>query len=329
ADAEARVADQHAIALSLIAEVARTYLDLRGSQYRLEVAERNASNQQDTYELTQALLEGGRGTALDLARAEAQLQQTLASLAPLETSIAAGMHRLGVLVGEPPGALREALDAARDLPPLPTRLAIGDPASLLRRRPDVRAAERDLAAATARVGVQVGDLFPKITLDGGLGFLATDLGDLFDSAGRNHQIGPFLSWAAFDLGRVRQRIDAAEADAEASLARYEQTVLIVLEETENALVAFVQSRERQARLGIAADASARAAELARVRYRYGADSFLTVLDAERRLLEAQDLQAVAATETAVAFTRLYKALGGGWQVAEDPRPAVPDEAAGR
>ncbi len=316
ADAEARVAEHRAAALSVAAEVARTYLELRGAQYRLRVAELNAGNQAETYELTQALLEGGRGTDLDLARAEAQLQQTLASLAPLETTVDAGIHRLGVLVGRFPNELRSELSYPKDLPKLPTRLAIGDPGSLLRRRPDVQTAERALAAATARIGVAVGDLFPRISLVGSLGFLSTSLDELLDGDSQTHQIGPFLSWPAFDLGRVRQRIRATEAESEAVLATYEQTVLEALEETENALVGYIRNRRRQARLSVAAEASARATELARIRYRYGAESFLTVLDAERRLLEAEDLEAVAATDSAVAFTRLYKALGGGWQQAD-------------
>lgn len=319
ADLEVQVADRRAVALSVVAEVVRTYLELRGAQYQLRVAELNATNQGETYELTQILLEGGRGTDLDLARAEAQLQQTLASLAPLETAVDAAIHRLGVLVGRPPGELRAELSYPKDLPELPTLLEIGDPTSLLRRRPDVQSAERALAAATARIGVAVGELFPRVSLGGSLGFLATDLDRLFDGGRRTSQIGPFLSWPAFDLGRVRQRIRAAEADAEAELATYEQTVLLALEETENALHAYLRSRERQARLAVAAEASDRATELARVRYRYGAESFLSVLDAERRLLEAQDAEARAATESAVAFTRLYKALGGGWQEADRAR----------
>lgn len=317
ADAEARVADERGAAVSVAAEVARTYLELRGAQYRLRVAERNARNQEETHELTRALLEGGRGTDLDLARAEAQLQQTLASLPPLERAIASAIHRLGVLVGEGPTALRPELAEVDDLPELPTRLAVGDPAGLLRRRPDVQSAERELAAVTARVGVAVADLYPRVTLNGSVGFLATEVDGLFDSGRRTSSIGPFLSWAAFDLGRVKRRIDATEAEADAVLARWEKTVLEALEETENALVGYVRSRQRQARLAVAAEASARAAELARVRYRYGAESFLAVLDAERRLLEAQDLEARAATESAVAFTRLYKALGGGWQAVTD------------
>ncbi len=313
-------AELRGVAVAITAEVARTYLELRGEQNRLAVARENAKNQRETYELTQALLEGGRGTDLDLARAEAQLEQTLASLAPLESNIAAAIHRLGVLTGRAPGELVTELTApssgpeAAQLPALPSTLSIGEPAELLRRRPDIRAAERRLAGQTARVGIQVGDLFPRVRLLGGLGFLSTSASDIVDSGSTTSSFGPFLSWPAFDLGRVRQRIAAAEADVDAALAGYEQTVLIALEETENALVDYARSREREARLAVAADASQRAADLAAVRYRYGADSFLTVLDAERRLLEAQDLHAQSATRAALAFVQLYKVLGGAWAI---------------
>lgn len=317
AEAERAVADQRFVAVTVAAEVARTYVELRGAQYQLEVAEQNATNQKSTFELTQILLEGGRGTDLDLARATAQLQQTLAGLPVLRARIAGAIHRLGVLVGEPPDALRGDLLRAVPLPSLPSDLSVGDPADLLRRRPDIQSAERDLAALTARIGVATADLFPRVTLGGSLGFLATDAGDLLDGDSRQTSIGPFLSWAAFDLGRVRRRIDATEAEALAALAVYERTVLDALEETESALVAYQANRERRARLAIAANASSRAAELARVRYRYGADSFLSVLDAERRLLEAQDAVARSAADTALSYVALYKALGGGWQRATD------------
>lgn len=325
ADEGAAIAALRGVAVTLTAEVARTYLELRGTQNRLAVARENAENQRETYELTQVLLEGGRGTDLDLARAEAQLQQTLAGLAPLESEIAAAAHRLGVLTGRLPGEWLAELDEGIEgpegpvaLPTLPATLRIGEPADLLRRRPDIRAAERRLAGQTARVGIAVGDLFPRVRLLGGLGFLSTSASDIADSGSTTASIGPFLSWPAFDLGRVRQRIAAAEADTDAALAAYEQTVLIALEETENALVDYARSRERQARLAVAADASQRAAELATVRYRFGADSFLTVLDAERRLLEVQDLHAESSTRAAVAFVQLYKVLGGAWAVQPEP-----------
>jgi len=297
------------------AELARTYFEVKGAQYRLAVAERNAENQRQTFELTQALLQGGRGTDLDIARARAQLETTLAGIPPLESDVNAGMHRLAVLLGEPPAALGGEL-ASADLPALPAVLDIGDPAGLLRRRADVRQAEYALQAQTARVGVAVADLFPRVSLLGSVGYLATSASDLGDRDARQTRFGPFLSWPAFDLGRVRANVKVANASMDAALLRYEQTVLTALEETENGLFGFTRARTRQARLEVAAQASQEAADLARLRYRDGADSFLTVLDAESRLLQAQDQLAQSSTDTALAFVLLYKALGGGWEAVD-------------
>jgi outer membrane protein, multidrug efflux system len=304
--------------VSVAAEVARTYLELRGQQYRLAVAQSNAENQEQTYQLTQALLEGGRGTDLDIARAQSQLEATRATIPPLEADIASAIHRLSVLVGRPPAELYQSLITRKDLPALPELATVGHPEALLRRRPDIRVAERELAAATARQGVAVADLFPRVTLTGSFGYLATSTSDLGGARSQRYSFGPSISWAAFDLGRVQAGIDAADARAQASLANYERTVLTALEETESSVVRYSRTLERQARLQIAVYASDKAADLARLRYRNGIDSFLTVLDAERRQLEAQDALAAANTDTALALVAVYKALGGGWEAALPP-----------
>lgn len=315
ADYQAFEAQPYAVFISVAAEVARTYVEARGAQYQLNVARRNASNQQSTFELTRTLLEGGRGTAVDIARARAQLATTLATIPPLEVDVARAIHRLSVLVGRPPGALYTVLAKPRDLPALPTVVGIGDPGLLLRRRPDIFAAERRLASATARIGVRVADLFPRVRLIGSFGYLSTSIEDLLDESSQQYSFGPTLSWAAFDLGRVRARIRAAEASADGQLATYERTVLRALEETENAIVGYTREIVRRARLRVAANASQRAAKLSRIRYRGGVDSFINVLDAERRLLEAQTQLAVSETQAARSLVALYKALGGGWQYA--------------
>ncbi len=306
--------------VSVAAETARTYLELRGQQARLEVARRNAANQQATYELTLALLRGGRGTDLDIARAQAQLEATRASIPPLEADVAAAGNRLGVLVGEPPGALADELAAVRPLPAPPALISVDDPATLLRRRPDIRAAEGRLAAATARQGVAVADLFPRVQLIGGIGAAALDVDDLGKSTAERYSIGPSISWAALDLGRVQAVIDQADALAAAALADYERTVLAALEETENAFVRYSRALDAAARLRVAAGASGRAADLARLRYRNGADSFLTVLDAERTQLEAEDRLAQAELAATTAAIAVYKALGGGWETRPPPPP---------
>jgi outer membrane protein, multidrug efflux system len=302
--------------VSLLAEVARNYCVLRGKQHQLAVARRNAENQRQTLDLTITLLEGGRGTELDTSRAEAQWQSTLASIPPLETAIKAAMYRLGVLNGQPPTALEPELSAPRPLPALPARVALGKPNDLLRRRPDIRVTERNLAAATARVGVETADLFPRVTLLGSVALQATSLTDLGKGGSDTFAVGPSIFWAAFDLGRVRARIRAADARTEAVLALYEQRVLLALEETENALVDFTRQQARRDSLYASAQASEKAMRLAHQRYQFGVADFLIVLDAERTLLAAQDLLADSETLTATALVAVYKALGGGWEIAQ-------------
>jgi multidrug efflux system outer membrane protein len=293
--------------------VARNYFELRGAQNQLAVARHNAENQRQTLDLTHALLDAGRGTELDVARAEAQLNATLAIIPPLETTINRALYRLGVLIGQAPTALVEELSAPLPLPGLPELVALGQPADLLRRRPDIRVAERNLAAATARVGVATADLFPRVTLFGSIGVDVSSFVGLWTGGGDTFAIGPSIFWAAFDLGRVRARITAADARTEAALAQYEQRVLLALEETENSLVDFNRQQARRDLLGASALASEKAAALARLRYQSGVADFLTVLDAERTLLAAQDLLAVSETRTATALITVYKALGGGWE----------------
>lgn len=313
ADYEAAVGDQRSVAVLVAAEVARSYIELRGAQEQLRVAKLNAENQRNTYELTVLLQEHGRGSELDVARAKAQLDTTLASIDPLEASVAGSIHRLGVLTGRQPSALTVQLSDVVAMPAIPAAVAIGDPDSLLRRRADIYAAERRLAAATARTGVETASLLPRIRLLGSVGFLAIGPSAPGDAGTSRASIGPFLSWPALDLGRVRAAVEAADARAEESIAAYEHTVLVALEETENALVGFTRTANRMAQLRQAEAASQRAVELAQSRFRNGIDSFLTVLDAERRLLETQNQLAQAEIDHALAFVAVYKALGGSWQ----------------
>lgn len=302
------------ILVSLIADVARNYFELRGTQHQLAVAQRNAENQRQTLSLTVARLEGGRGTELDTARARAQLDATRASIPPLEAAIRRAMHRVGVLTGSRPEARVTQLEPPVPLSDLPQLVALGRPEDLLRRRPDIRVAERNLAAATARIRVATADLFPRVTFVGSIALQASTFTGLGGSGSDSYSFGPSIRWAAFDLGRVRARIEAADARAEAELAVYERTVLRALEETENALVEFGRSQARRDFLTTSAKASEQAAGLARQRFEEGVADFLTVLDAERTMLEAQDLLARSQTDTATALVAVYKALGGGWEI---------------
>ena len=305
--------------VSVTAEVARTYFELRGEQARFAVTWRNVENQRATLQLTQARFEAGRSTELDTARAQAQLSATLSSIGPLEAAIARSIHRLGVLTGREPGALRDLLAPPRELPELPQITTVGDPAGLLRRRPDIRVAERQLAASTALVGVAVADYFPKVTFTGNFSYSAAEPSQLGTSASRGYLIGPGISWAAFDLGRVRARVAGSRARADGALAAYEQTVLRALEETENSLITHARTRDSLSDAAAAAAASQTAARIARARYEGGLVDFLDVLDAERTQLADEDRLAQSRTDAATSLVAVYKALGGGWQGTPEPR----------
>jgi multidrug efflux system outer membrane protein len=303
--------------VSVIAEVARDYFILRGLQDQLALTLRNADNQLNTLKLTRNRLEAGRGNQLDTARAEAQWQTTLASIPSLQASIATTSYRLSVLTGRQPMALSAGLTAQAPQPALPPLNPIGTPEQLLRRRPDVRAAERSLAGATARVGVAVGDLFPKVTLTGDVGYFTPTFGEFGTSEARFFSFGPSISWAAFDLGRVRARIGSAKALTDAALAAYEGAVLGALEDTEGALISYGRSQTRREALQIAAAASDKAADLAQKRFEGGLIDFLEVLDAERTALSAELLLSQGRTDAATSLIAVYKALGAGWNY---PRP---------
>ena len=317
ADVAASEAGLNNAQVSVAAEVAREYFELRGAQRQLEVAQQNRDNQQQTYKLTVVRLDAGRGTELDRARAGAQLHATTATIPAFEAAVARSIYRLGVLTGQQPTALVDRLAVVQPLPPLPVLTAVATPEALLRRRPDIRQAERSLAGQTARIGVATADLFPRVTFTGNLGFNAGSAGDLGKGDSLSYSVGPSLSWAFLNLGRVRAGIAASEARTEAALAFYEQTVLRALEETEGALITFNRAQVRNTSLRSAAEQSATAARLARARFDAGATDFLTVLDAERRLLDDQDRLVQGETTAATSLIAVYKALGGGWQSARN------------
>jgi outer membrane protein, multidrug efflux system len=218
-----------------------------------------------------------------------------------------------VLTGRQPAALSERL-TPQPAPNLPSLSSIGTPELLLRRRPDIRIAERRLAGATARVGVAVGDLFPKVTLTGSFGYLAPTFGDFGQREARFFSVGPGISWAAFDLGRVRARISSARAETDAALSSYEGAVLNALEDTEGALVSYGRSQSHRESLAAAAAASDKASDLARKRFEGGLVDFLEVLDAERTALSAELVFSQSRTDEATSLIAVYKALGAGWDL---------------
>lgn len=304
------------VQVSLLAELARAYFDLRGAQERLAVARRNAENQRRTLEVTREQLDAGRGTAFDTERAQAQLSLTLASIPALEARAAAARHRIGVLVARPPATVAAELETTAGLPALPAEPSVASPDHVIGRRPDVAAAERRLAAEGALVGVARADYLPRLTVEGRAGFSASAFDGLGEDGTFRYGVGPVISWPAFDLGRVKARVDAARALESEAQARYARIVLRALEEVETALVRYRTARDRVERIEEAALASERAADLARLLFSEGGADFLQVLDAERTQLEAEDELARGRTEAATAYAALYEALGGAWGPAD-------------
>ncbi|MBS7456436.1 efflux transporter outer membrane subunit [Coralloluteibacterium stylophorae] len=309
ADLGAERAGLEDVRVSIAAEVAGNYFALRGLQRRIEVAEDTLDTLRDTQRLTEVRAEYGAESEQAVQSSLARLREIEASVPALQSQAAVARNRLAVLLGQAPGSLDDLL-APRPLAPFVRPLPIGDTRDLLRQRPDVRAAERRLAAATARVGVATADLFPRVSLTGFLGFLSGSAGDLFESDSETWSIEPSVSWAAFDLGSVRARLRATEADADAALARYEQAVLVALEDTEDALQAQARRQEQLESVVGQAEAARRAAEVAELLYREGAADFLVLLDAQRQQLAAADALARVESDVNVGAVEVYRALGG-------------------
>lgn len=309
---EAAEADLQQLQVSLIAELVDAYGQLRGAQLREKIALSNLENQKESRQLTEQLRDAGVGAELDVLRADARLAATAASVPQLQAEAERARHRIATLLGQRPEELTVDL-SPRDLPAITKALPIGDPGELLRRRPDIRAAERRLAASTADVGVATADLFPRVSLSGFLGFTAGRGSQIGSSAARAWSVGPSISWAAFDLGSVRARLRGAKADADAALASYEQQVLLALEESANAFSDYGKRQERLVSLVRQSEASRAAAQQAAIRYREGTTDFLVLLDAEREQLSAEDAQAQAEVELYRGIVAIYRSLGGGWQ----------------
>jgi NodT family efflux transporter outer membrane factor (OMF) lipoprotein len=314
ADAQlgAEVESRHDVLITVFAEIGLSYLDLRGAQRQLAVARQNLRLQEDTLSLAQDRLKSGLATELDASRARAEVAATRAQIPPLEEARQRALHRLAVLVDENPGELDALLGAPASIPMAPPRVPLGLPSELLRQRPDIRVAERQLAASTARIGVATADLFPKFHLTGTAGLQSIEAGDFASAGSRFWSIGPSIQWPIFTSGRIRQNIRVQDARQEQAAIVYEKTVLNSLEQAQNALVAFGQEQERHQALLDATAASQRSFALAEDRYRAGLVGFLDVLEAQRNVLQNQDALAQSDRLLSQDLIRLFKALGGGW-----------------
>ncbi len=337
ADADLRAAEEarRDTMVTLVAEVARNYAEARGLWRRLDVARRTVGAQEETLGLSRARLEAGLASELDVAQATAQLETRRAIIPALVTAHAQAIHRLGVLLGQEPASLAaELAGAGAPLAP-PASVPVGLPSELLLRRPDVRRAERELASATARIGVATSELYPRFSISGAFGFESARVASLFDMDSRAWSVGPSVRWNVFDARRIRDRINAAGAVERQAMAAYERAVLQAFEEVENRLVAFTQEQSRRESLRAAAAANARAVALSDDLFRAGLRDFLNVLDSQRAAYDAEDQLVQSDVAVTTNLIALYKALGGGWEnlspdgvdVARAPAPTAEPAAA--
>jgi NodT family efflux transporter outer membrane factor (OMF) lipoprotein len=307
--------------VSLLAEVATNYIQLRGYQYELSIIKSNVASQQDTLDLQTTKLKAGITTDLTVAQTEALVQSTSAQMPTLQRQIQQAIHRLSVLMNLEPTALQQKLITNQPIPLGPPAIPTGVPAELLRRRPDLRAAERRLAAATAQIGVQTAELYPKFTLSGTIGLSSTQLSNFVDGRSLFYSVGPGVSWRAFDGGRIKADIQSAEAQRDQAGIIYQQTILTALEEVENALVAYDREQVRRDMLQKSVDANRRATDYARQLNDAGVVDFLNVLTAQQSLNQAQSALAQSSTAVSTDLVYLYKVLGGGWQLPADNQQA--------
>ncbi|WP_150301299.1 efflux transporter outer membrane subunit [Pseudomonas profundi] len=310
AELQAAGADRQTLQVALAGQLASSYFQLRGLQQQLRVAEQNVSLQQASLDIVGARLDAGRGTLFDQVRARAQLDATRAMIPQLKAEIGATMHRIGVLTGQPPTALVALLQLPAHLPDSRPAIAAGSPGDVLRRRPDIQAAERRLAAASARIGVASADLFPRFTLGGLLGSLSGNGSDLFTAGARTGRVTLGIDWTFLDRALVQARIDAADAQSAELLADYRQTVLLALEETETWLLRYQQSHARAALLQSATDAATQAVEQARDRYDQGFIGYFELLAAEQELTAMRDNLVQSQTAMVLAMVNVYRALAG-------------------
>ncbi len=299
--------------VTLVAEVALNYIEIRTFQARLQAAEKNRDSQKNSLQIVQDRLDSGLTTTLTLEQARYNLESTQAEIPTLKIGIEQAKNGLSVLLGEFPGALSQGLKEFSPIPVTPIEVVVGVPADLLRRRPDVRQVERELAAQTARVGVATAELYPKLRLLGSVGLESISMGSVLAGPAAAFQIGPQISWNLFNAGRVRQNIKVESEIQEQALIKYESTVLNAVKDVENALIDYAEEQNRRDSLLKSIESAEKAAGLARELYTSGLSDFLGVLEAERSLFTFQDKLALSEGKVVSNLIRLFKALGGGWK----------------
>ncbi|MGA8095314.1 MAG: efflux transporter outer membrane subunit [Steroidobacteraceae bacterium] len=313
AQTEAAIEGAHAALLSMVSDVAATYIDLRGAQLRRSILERSLATQRDLLQLTRDRRSAGLTSELDVENAKAEVGTTQAEVPLADRQITVDINELSELMARPPEALRAELERAQPVPPAPPVVPIGLPSDLARRRPDVRQAEANLHAATAEIGVAVSNYFPQLTLTAAGGYQSEGLSQLVETASRFASIGPTIQLPIFEGGRLHAQVRLQKVKAKEAAVAYAQTVLTALHQVEDALAAYGTDQARRASLETAVTASRNARLLARQRYQSGVASFIDVLDAERTEEENEVSLADATTAVSADLVQLYRALGGGWE----------------
>ena len=325
ASVQASAEDRRNMLLSVLAEVARDYIQLRGTQSTIEIVRNNLNTAQRALKLAQDRAAGGLGTQLDVANANSQVAAAAAQLPQLDQQEAQGINRLSYLLGETPGALNAELETHQPIPPVPPVVPIGLPSELARRRPDIREAEAQLHAATADIGVAVASFYPSVTLSGSLGIQALQFKDLATWDARQYAFGPSLTLPIFQGGRLKAQLELRKQQQQEAAVNYQRTVLQAWHDVDNALIAYQDEQRRRDQLELSVRADQQALSLAQDQYRSGLSDFLNVLDAERSLLNAEQQYADSTTTVSTDLVALYKALGGGW---ESTYPRLEADAAG-
>jgi outer membrane protein, multidrug efflux system len=306
----------------IAAEVASSYVTLRGLQHRRNIAVRNLKNQQRTHQASNDLNEAGMNSELDTVLTEAQLEMTRATIPTLDNAIQASINRLSVLTGELSIRLVNDLEQTRPLPTVPPIINIGSVRELVQRRPDIHYAAHQFRASIADYNVAVASQFPTVSLFGSLGFSATKLSDL-GSGGLTSIVSPRLNWNVFSFGKIRQHIRQTDAVAKAAVANYEKTILEAFEDIQNAVNQYAYEDKRRLSLQKAATLSLKAAQMANTRYTSGIDPLTSLLDAEARQLATEDALAESETNVVLYLITIYKALGGGWEFVAPKQPVPP------
>jgi NodT family efflux transporter outer membrane factor (OMF) lipoprotein len=317
----ASVASYDDALVSLTAEVASNYVNIRTFEERLRIARENAESQRETLRLADVRFRNGETSQTDVEQARSEYAYTRSQIPQLEIGLRQSQHALSVLLGMPPSNLQELLGAEGSIPAAPAEVAIGIPADLLRRRPDIRSAEQQAAAQSAMIGATEAELYPAFSLSGTFGFLSTDIGDselsdVFDWQSRVVSFGPAVVWNVFNYGQITNQVRAQDAAFQQAVLSYQNTVLQAQQEVEDGLVSFLGAQESIMLLADAVAAARRSVDLAIIEYREGATDYTTVLSAQQNLLEQQDQLAVTQGDVAQGLISLYRALGGGWQTRE-------------